>query len=86
MPLFHGWRVVAACFVVAAFGWGLGLFGLGSVAETAVAPPEVVALAEQRIEARARKDFAEADRLRGAVAEHGYQIDDTEGGPRLRRR
>ncbi len=27
MRLFHGWRVVAACFVVAAFGWGLGLFG-----------------------------------------------------------
>lgn len=27
MPFFHGWRVVAACFVVASFGWGLGLFG-----------------------------------------------------------
>lgn len=25
--VFHGWKVVAACFVVAAFGWGLGLFG-----------------------------------------------------------
>lgn len=25
--IFHGWRVVAACFVVAAFAWGLGLFG-----------------------------------------------------------
>ena len=25
--LFYGWRVVAACFVVAAFAWGLGLFG-----------------------------------------------------------
>jgi len=25
--VFHGWRVVAVCFVVAAFGWGLGLFG-----------------------------------------------------------
>ncbi len=25
--LFHGWRVVAVCFVVAAFAWGLGLFG-----------------------------------------------------------
>lgn len=24
---FHGWRVVAACFVIAAFAWGLGLFG-----------------------------------------------------------
>jgi MFS family permease len=25
--MFHGWRVVAVCFVVAAFAWGLGLFG-----------------------------------------------------------
>lgn len=25
--VFHGWRVVAACFVVAAVGWSLGLFG-----------------------------------------------------------
>ncbi len=25
--LFHGWRVVAACFVIAAVAWSLGLFG-----------------------------------------------------------
>ena len=25
--MFYGWRVVAACFVVAAFAWALGLFG-----------------------------------------------------------
>ena len=25
--LFHGWRVVAVCFIVASFAWGLGLFG-----------------------------------------------------------
>ncbi len=25
--VFYGWRVVAVCFVVASFGWGLGLFG-----------------------------------------------------------
>lgn len=25
--VFHGWRVVAVCFVVASFAWGLGLFG-----------------------------------------------------------
>ena len=25
--MFHGWRVVAACFVIAAFAWALGLFG-----------------------------------------------------------
>lgn len=27
MKVFQGWRVVAACFVIAAFAWGLGLFG-----------------------------------------------------------
>jgi MFS family permease len=26
-PIFHGWRVVATCFVVAIFAWSLGLFG-----------------------------------------------------------
>lgn len=25
--IFYGWRVVAVCFVVASFAWGLGLFG-----------------------------------------------------------
>ncbi|MCC8977343.1 MFS transporter [Bradyrhizobium acaciae] len=25
--IFYGWRVVAACFVIACFSWGLGLFG-----------------------------------------------------------
>ena len=25
--MFHGWRVVATCFVIAAFAWALGLFG-----------------------------------------------------------
>ena len=25
--VFYGWRVVAACFIIAAFAWGLGLFG-----------------------------------------------------------
>lgn len=27
LRVFHGWRVVAACFVIASFAWGLGLFG-----------------------------------------------------------
>ena len=25
--MFHGWRVVAACFVIATVAWGLGTFG-----------------------------------------------------------
>ena len=27
LHVFHGWRVVAACFVIAAVAWALGLFG-----------------------------------------------------------
>ncbi|HXW25943.1 MAG TPA: MFS transporter [Xanthobacteraceae bacterium] len=27
--LYHGWRIVAAAFLVAVFGWGLGFYGLG---------------------------------------------------------
>jgi MFS family permease len=26
-PLFYGWRIVAACFVIASIAWSLGLFG-----------------------------------------------------------
>ena len=27
--LYHGWRVVAAAFLIALFGWGLGFYGPG---------------------------------------------------------
>src|SRR3546814_17949290 len=27
VPIFHGWRVVGACFVAAVFTWGFGTFG-----------------------------------------------------------
>jgi cysteinyl-tRNA synthetase len=44
------------------------------------APPEVVALAVQRQAARAAKDFAEADLLRDAIAELGWEVRDVAGG------
>ena len=28
-PIFYGWRIVAACLVIAIFSWGFGIFGLG---------------------------------------------------------
>lgn len=39
-------------------------------------PEEVISLAEQRLEARANKDFAESDRLRDAIAALGWTVQD----------
>jgi cysteinyl-tRNA synthetase len=46
-------------------------------------PPELVRLAEQRTDARSRKDFAEADRLRDEVRAAGWEIRDGPQGPEL---
>lgn len=43
-------------------------------------PAEVVAFAEERSRARASRDFAAADRLRGQIAELGYVITDAASG------
>jgi cysteinyl-tRNA synthetase len=57
------------------------VFGLGSVAEDAAAPAELVALAEARIAARAAKDWAESDRLRDAIAAAGWVVRDVAEAP-----
>jgi cysteinyl-tRNA synthetase len=44
----------------------------------------VPAMLEAREQARARKDFAEADRIRDALAQSGVVIEDTPDGPRWR--
>jgi cysteinyl-tRNA synthetase len=46
---------------------------------------EVARLAEEREQARKRRDFATADRLRTQIATLGYVIEDTPRGPRLKR-
>jgi cysteinyl-tRNA synthetase len=43
----------------------------------------VVALAEQRLAARASRDFAESDRLRAEIAEAGWEVRDGAGGYKL---
>ena len=66
---------------------GLAIFGLASLAEREEAPPELVALAEQRDEARAQRDFETADRLRDELAAAGWELrDDPGGGSTLVRR
>jgi cysteinyl-tRNA synthetase len=50
------------------------------------APEEVESLAVQRVQARARGDFAEADELRERLQSLGWEIQDGPAGPRLVRR
>jgi len=59
----------------------LEVFGLGALAELPEAPPAVVALARQRQEARARRDFEDADRLRDEIAALGWDVRDVADPP-----
>ena len=61
----------------------LGVFGLESLAAEDEAPADVVALAERRQEARAARDFEDADRLRGELEAAGWEVRDEAGGYRL---
>jgi cysteinyl-tRNA synthetase len=60
---------------------GLEVFGLESLAESETAPAEVVDLARRRAEARERKDFAEADRLRVEIEAAGWEARDVDTQP-----
>jgi cysteinyl-tRNA synthetase len=77
LALFHDWRGRGR---TASLRWGLELLGLGSLAETVAAPAEIVALAEQRKEARASGDFEEADRLRVEIEAKGWEVRDVAEG------
>jgi cysteinyl-tRNA synthetase len=59
---------------------GLDLFP--STREVLVSP-KATELAQSREEARRRKDWKEADRLRGEILKLGYVVEDTPQGPRL---
>jgi cysteinyl-tRNA synthetase len=51
--------------------------------ESDAAPPEVLELRDARERAREHRDFAEADRLRDQLLEHGWQVRDAPAGPEL---
>ena len=62
----------------------LWVLGLESLLEAEEGPPhEAVELAERRSEARAAKDWAEADRLRDELRELGWEVRDGPQGPEL---
>lgn len=77
LAVLHGWRDHDA------LRRALDIFGLGSLAESVEAPPEVVELAEQRRQARAARDFDEADRLRMEIEAAGWEARDVAGGFQL---
>ncbi|MEZ5102147.1 MAG: cysteine--tRNA ligase [Thermoleophilia bacterium] len=77
LAVMHEWRADGRLEALRA---ALELFGLGSLAEERAAPAAIVALAEARREARARRDFAEADRLRDEIAAAGWDVRDAPDG------
>jgi len=79
LAILHRWRAAGRLELL---DRGLGIFGL-SVRAAAEAPVEVVELAERRQEARARRSFEDADRLRTEIAAAGWEVQDVGDGFRL---
>jgi cysteinyl-tRNA synthetase len=77
LALFHDWRRRGQ---TTSLKWGLELFGLGSLAASAIAPPDLLELAERRRAARAAREFAEADRLREEISAAGWEVRDVAEG------
>ncbi len=80
LAVLHRWR--AACYLDL-LRRALGIFGLGSLTRQQEAPPEVMALAERRLEARRRKDFEASDELRQEIDQAGWEVRDSAEGFRL---
>jgi cysteinyl-tRNA synthetase len=78
LAVLHEWRAAGQLELLER---GLEVFGLASLAEQATAPPELQALAAQRLAARAERRFGEADRLRDEIARAGWEVRDVAGEP-----
>jgi len=75
LAVMHGWRDRDL------LRRGLEVFGLESLAEVAAAPAKIEALAQARLGARARQDFATSDRLRDEIAAVGWNVRDVDTEP-----
>ena len=64
---------------------GLDLQAAIPRSQTAESDPRIDGLVAEREAARARRDFAESDRIRDLLAAEGIAIEDTSDGPRWRR-
>lgn len=63
----------------------LGIVRFGRLAQDDRTPPDVAALAERRQAARTAKNWGEADRLRKALADLGWEVRDAKEGQVLKR-
>ena len=78
LAVMHEWRRTGQYTLLER---ALKLFGL--IAESAKPPEDVLALAQSRQDARARRDFDEADRLRAEIEARGWSVRDVADGHRL---
>jgi cysteinyl-tRNA synthetase len=77
LAVLHGWRDHDL------LRRALDVFGLASLAESVDAPPDIVELARRRRDARAARDFDEADRLREQIEAAGWEARDVADGFQL---
>ncbi|HEU5279473.1 MAG TPA: cysteine--tRNA ligase [Gaiellaceae bacterium] len=77
LAIMHGWRDHEL------LRRALDVFGLASLAEQQEAPAEIVELAKRRQEARAARDFDQADRLRAEIEAAGWEARDVADGFQL---
>ena len=77
LAVMHGWRDHDL------LRRALDIFGLASLAEEREAPSEIIELAKQRQEARAVRDWDEADRLRAEIEAAGWEARDVAEGFQL---
>jgi cysteinyl-tRNA synthetase len=80
LAILHEWRAAGRLEELAR---GLAIFGLEAGVEAGEAPAEVRRLAEARQDARAARDFDEADRLRAEIESAGWEVQDVPDGFRL---
>jgi len=78
LAVLHRWRAKGANEQVRR---ALGIFGISPARPSA--PPLIHGLAEERVAARAARDFARADDLRREIEAQGWEIRDVESGYRL---
>jgi cysteinyl-tRNA synthetase len=78
LSMMHGWRSQG---FLAELRRALDLFGLASIGEDIAAPEPVHDMARERVDARAAKDYAEADRLRTEIAAAGWEVRDIAPDP-----